>query len=108
METIEKPWGKEEWLVVTDRYCLKKLYVNAGERLSLQYHEKKQETMFLEVGQCKLKLNDIMFTMIHDHPYTINPGDIHRLEASTDCIILEVSTPELDDVVRLEDDYVRV
>jgi mannose-6-phosphate isomerase-like protein (cupin superfamily) len=108
MKTIEKPWGKEEWLILNDKYCLKKLYVSAGERLSLQYHEKKKETMFLELGQCRLLLNDEHITMIHDEPYTINPKDIHRVEALTDCIILEVSTPEVDDVVRLEDDYVRI
>tara|TARA_R110002020_G_scaffold104675_1_gene244767 strand:+ start:305 stop:673 length:369 start_codon:yes stop_codon:yes gene_type:complete len=108
MKTVTKPWGKEEWLVVNDSYCLKKLYVNEGQRLSLQYHEKKKETMFLQIGECDLKLNDEMIHMVHEKAYTINPGNIHRVEAKTDCIILEVSTPEVEDVVRLEDDHKRV
>ena len=56
--TEEKPWGREEWLVLNDKYCLKRLYVDKDNRLSLQYHEVKKETMILESGLCDLILND--------------------------------------------------
>ena len=84
MNSIDKPWGREEWLVLNEKYCLKRLYVNEGKKLSLQYHEVKKETMFLESGVCDLLLN-----------------------GETILMILEVSTPEVEDVVRIEDDYGR-
>jgi mannose-6-phosphate isomerase-like protein (cupin superfamily) len=107
MKVVQKPWGREEWLVVNDKYCLKRLYINAEHKLSLQYHEVKKETMFLEEGTCDLILNGKRILMEKDHPYTINPKDVHRLIAHLDTVILEVSTPELNDVTRLEDDYER-
>ena len=107
MKTIQKPWGKEEWIVLTDKYCLKKIYVNKGHRLSLQYHEKKEETMILEEGDCDLTLSSECIRMVKGQIYTIKPPTVHRLEAKEDSVILEVSTPEVDDVVRLEDDYER-
>ena len=107
MKTVEKPWGKEEWLVLNDKYCLKRLYVNEEHKLSLQYHEVKKETMFLESGLCDLLINGKKHLMKEGQAYTINPEDVHRLIAITDTIILEVSTPEVDDVVRVEDDYNR-
>ena len=107
MKTVEKPWGKEEWLVLNDKYCLKRLYVNEGHKLSLQYHEVKKETMILEEGTCDLIKNGERILMRYGEPYTINPKDVHRLVAYKDTTILEVSTPEVDDVVRLEDDYER-
>ena len=113
MKTIQKPWGKEEWIVLTDKYCLKKIYVNKGHRLSLQYHEKKEETMILEEGDCDLILSTRdprprrCIPMVKGEIYTIKPPTVHRLEAKEDSVILEVSTPEVDDVVRLEDDYER-
>lgn len=107
MITKHKPWGREEWLVLNDKYCLKRLYITKGEKLSLQYHEKKKETMFLESGLCDLQLNDAMILMKENKAYTIQPNDIHRLTAHKDTVILEVSTPEIDDVIRLEDKYDR-
>jgi mannose-6-phosphate isomerase-like protein (cupin superfamily) len=107
MKVIEKPWGKEEWLVLNDKYCLKRLYVNEGHKLSLQYHKVKKETMILEEGTCDLIKNGERILMKYGTPYTINPEDVHRLVAYKDTTILEVSTPEVDDVVRLEDDYER-
>ena len=107
LKVVEKPWGREEWLVVTDKYCLKRLYINKDHKLSLQYHEVKKETMFLEDGICDLVLNGKTRLMMTGKPYTINPKDVHRLIAHRDSVILEVSTPELNDVVRLEDDYER-
>jgi mannose-6-phosphate isomerase-like protein (cupin superfamily) len=108
MNTVLKPWGKEEWLVLNDKYCLKRLFIDAGKRLSLQYHEIKKETMFLEEGLCDLVLNGETTLMKTGEPYTIQPKAVHRLVAHADSIILEVSTPEVDDVVRLEDDYKRL
>ena len=107
MKVVEKPWGKEEWLVVTGKYCLKRLYINQGHRLSLQYHKVKLETMFLEEGVCDLIINAKPRLMQKDQAYTINPNEVHRLIAHSDTVILEVSTPELNDVVRLDDDYER-
>jgi mannose-6-phosphate isomerase len=107
MKIIDKPWGREEWLVLNDKYCLKRLYIDKGAKLSLQYHEVKKETMFLEEGLCDLMLNGERILMKTGLAYTINPTQIHRLEAYQDTVILEVSTPEMDDVIRLEDDYDR-
>ena len=108
MKIVDKPWGREEWIVLNDKYCLKRMYVNKNSKLSLQYHEKKKETMILEEGLCDLLLNDKMILMEKDKAYTINPKDVHRLLAHKDSVILEVSTPEVDDVVRVEDDYDRL
>ena len=107
MNSIDKPWGREEWLVLNEKYCLKRLYVNEGKKLSLQYHEVKKETMFLESGVCDLLLNGETILMEIGVPYTINPQDVHRLIPYRDTVILEVSTPEVEDVVRIEDDYGR-
>lgn len=107
IKTVKKPWGYEEWLVLNDKYCLKRLYVNAGEKLSLQYHNKKTETMILEKGECDLAIVGRMKIMQKDMPYTILPQQVHRVIARTDTVILEVSTPEVDDVVRLADNYDR-
>ena len=107
MKVVEKPWGREEWLVVTGKYCLKRLYINEGHRLSLQYHKVKLETMFLEEGVCDLVIVGRTRLMQKGQPYTINPNEVHRLIARKDSVILEVSTPELNDVVRLQDDYQR-
>jgi mannose-6-phosphate isomerase-like protein (cupin superfamily) len=107
LKVVEKPWGREEWLVVTGKYCLKRLYINEGHRLSLQYHKVKQETMILEQGLCDLTVVGRTRLMMTGQPYTIEPEEVHRLTAHKDSVILEVSTPELNDVVRLEDDYER-
>tara|TARA_R100001594_G_scaffold91916_1_gene126188 strand:- start:4300 stop:4632 length:333 start_codon:yes stop_codon:yes gene_type:complete len=107
MKEVIKPWGKEVWLVLNDKYCLKRLYVNKDHKLSLQYHEVKKETMFLEKGLCDLVRNGEKVLMEKNQSYTINPGDVHRIIAHSDTIILEVSSPEVDDIVRIEDDYDR-
>mgnify|MGYP003150469497 CR=1 FL=1 len=107
MKIVDKPWGREEWLVLNDHYCLKRLYVNKGEKLSLQYHEIKHETMILESGDCMLQKDNYHRVMRIGDPITIEPKSIHRIQAIEDTIILEVSTPEVDDIVRLEDNYGR-
>lgn len=110
-ERIEKPWGHEEILEKTDKYVVKKLFVKAGRKLSYQYHNDKLETMFLLSGDAILILDGIRYVMHPWEPITIEPRIKHRLDSvesnREDACILEVSTIELDDVVRLEDDYER-
>ncbi|MBT9258583.1 MAG: cupin domain-containing protein [Clostridiales bacterium] len=108
LEIKEKPWGREIWYAVTDRYAGKILEVKAGQALSLQYHRRKKETLYVQEGKGKLQLGDEILEVGPGQAFTIEPGTIHRIEAITDLRILEVSTPELDDVVRLEDRYGRV
>ena len=109
MKTVSKPWGKEEWLESNDKYCYKRIYINAGTRTSYQYHEKKLETNFIIEGEAEVWLeNDhgvveksIMKT---GDFFTVRPPKKHRVIAITDVILQEVSTPEVDDVIRIEDD----
>jgi mannose-6-phosphate isomerase-like protein (cupin superfamily) len=111
---IQKPWGNEEIFAETERYVGKILTVRAGHALSLQYHEVKDETMRVLDGTCELHLGNgtavsaLEVTVFRPgDAMRIQPGVIHRLVALTDVRILEVSTPELDDVVRLDDRYGR-
>ena len=107
---IDKPWGWEKILDLNDHYCIKHLFINGGHRLSKQYHESKTETLILVDGQAELTLGssdcEHLFAMESSHPYAITPGMIHRLRATADqgALILEVSTTELHDGVRIEDD----
>ncbi len=105
---IDKPWGREILLAVEEEYVGKILEVKAGKRLSLQYHKEKKETMYLLEGRMKLTLDDETMVVEAGKSITINPGTIHRVEALEDVKIIEVSTIQLDDIVRLEDDYKRV
>jgi mannose-6-phosphate isomerase-like protein (cupin superfamily) len=108
---VEKPWGYELWWARTDRYVGKLLHVKAGTQLSLQYHVKKDETIHLWSGDMVLVLE--VDGRPVDHPmkagesYHVKPGTVHRMRAISDCDVLEVSTPEVEDVVRVEDDYGR-
>lgn len=111
MERVDKPWGYELIWARTDRYVGKVLHVNAGHRLSLQYHRQKDETIHLWSGRLKLVVDEgsglVEREVEPGESYRIRPGVKHRMIALTDCEILEASTPELDDVVRLEDAYGR-
>ncbi|MHB8612462.1 MAG: cupin domain-containing protein [Candidatus Dormibacteraceae bacterium] len=109
---VDKPWGYELRWGLTDRYAGKILHINKGEALSLQYHERKDEFQYVMSGAVDMELG------AGDGPLTshrlragdtlhITPGTRHRLTALEDTDIFEVSTPELDDVVRLEDRYGR-
>jgi mannose-6-phosphate isomerase-like protein (cupin superfamily) len=112
VRVVPKPWGHETIWAHTDRYVGKILHIKAGEALSVQYHNRKDETVYLlsgemiywvkldgeELKDMKLKVGDA---------FRITPGTIHYMEAVTDCDVLEASTPELDDVVRLTDRYGR-
>ena len=102
-----KPWGQETILAKTSTYVVKEIRVKAGHRLSEQFHEKKNETMFLVSGQAYLQIGNESFNMVRLSPIHIPPKTIHRLEAVGDCVIVEVSSTELSDVVRTQDDYGR-
>jgi mannose-6-phosphate isomerase-like protein (cupin superfamily) len=110
-EVVEKPWGREEIFASTERYVGKFLVIRAGEALSLQYHRRKDETLALLEGRVRLLIEERGRRLEHVmHPgdaWHIRPGTRHRLEALSDSRLVEVSTPELDDVVRLEDRYGR-
>lgn len=104
---VPKPWGREVWFAVEDRYAGKILEVTAGHALSLQKHERKTETLYLQSGRLVFHFNGTDVEMAPGQCITVRPGDVHRMEALEDAVLLEVSTPELDDVVRLEDRYGR-
>ncbi|MCY0879164.1 MAG: cupin domain-containing protein [Firmicutes bacterium] len=107
MQRVEKPWGYELWWAVTDRYVGKIIHVNQGHSLSLQYHVKKHESMYLLSGEAELWLDGTARPFRAGEAVVIPPPTQHRLTAITDIDVVEVSTPELDDVVRLEDRYGR-
>lgn len=106
--TKEKPWGKEIWWSVTEAYAGKILYIRAGHSLSKQYHRQKRETMLVIQGRGYVELGEKRIPVEPRKVIDIPPGTVHRIEATTDMILIEISTPELDDVVRLEDVYGRV
>jgi mannose-6-phosphate isomerase-like protein (cupin superfamily) len=113
---VPKPWGHETIWAHTDRYVGKILHITAGQALSVQYHERKDETVYLLSGEMRYwvkpgtpdgpgELEDVRLTV--GDAFRITPGTVHYMEAITDCDVLEASTPELDDVVRLKDRYGR-
>ena len=109
---IEKPWGHELIWAETDLYVGKILHVNAGEALSIQMHNEKDETMHLLSGEVHLFVGASPEEMIAvplglGESFRIKPGTVHRVEAVTDSDILEASTPHLDDLVRFSDRYGR-
>jgi mannose-6-phosphate isomerase len=112
-ERIEKPWGYELVWAVTDKYCGKVLFVRAGEQLSLQFHRVKDETIYVHEGRIELEIGALGDPILHSEivgpgsAFRIEPGVVHRWRALEDSLVLEVSTPMLDDVVRLEDRYGR-
>ncbi len=109
---VDKPWGREEVFAETRAYVGKVLSIRAGEALSLQYHERKEETLRVLSGHLEVLIGPHVDAL---ESLRLGPGDVfhvsprtlHRMTAVTDCALLEVSTPELDDVVRLEDRYGR-
>lgn len=106
-KVVGKPWGWEVWWAVTDAYAAKVLEVMAGHSLSLQYHARKLESLYFQAGTGRLRLGETWQKVQPGHVVTLPPGTIHQIEAVTDMTIIEVSTPELEDVVRLEDRYGR-
>lgn len=107
LKRIDKPWGYEIWWTVTDRYVGKLIHVNSGQSLSLQYHNVKHESMYCLSGQGEILLDDVTEALRPGQAVIIPPLRRHRVTALTDLEIMEVSTPELEDVVRLEDRYGR-
>ena len=111
MRRVEKPWGYELIWAETPRYVGKVLHIAAGQRLSRQYHERKDETFLVQTGEMDLEIGkgaDIRtLRMRPNESFHCPPGTVHRMIAVTDVDVVEVSTPELDDVVRLEDAYGR-
>ena len=110
---VDKPWGYELRWAITDRYAGKILHLNKGEALSLQYHERKEESQYVISGAVDMEVggadgNLTTRRMSPGDTLHITPGTRHRLTAVEDTDIFEVSTPEVDDVVRLEDRYGRV
>jgi mannose-6-phosphate isomerase-like protein (cupin superfamily) len=113
VKRVDKPWGHETIWAHTDRYVGKILHIKAGHALSVQYHERKDETVYLLSGHLKywVKLGGSEelqeMGLGTGDAFRITPGTVHYMEAVTDCDVLEASTPELDDVVRLSDRYGR-
>lgn len=116
MRIVDKPWGHEVIWAETDDYVGKILHIEEGEQLSLQYHEVKEETLYCQTGRLELEVADAdddgseLRTVIMEpgDAYHITPRTVHRMRALSTCDIFEVSTPHLQDVVRLEDRYGRV
>jgi mannose-6-phosphate isomerase-like protein (cupin superfamily) len=110
---VEKPWGWELIWAHTDVYVGKVLFVRAGHSLSLQFHREKEENWYVEAGRAKLELGASGEAVLNEEvigpgaAFHYRPGTVHRVTALEDTTILEVSTPHLDDVVRLEDAYGR-
>jgi mannose-6-phosphate isomerase-like protein (cupin superfamily) len=110
---VEKPWGWELIWAVADQYVGKVLFVKAGESLSLQFHKEKDESWYVQSGRAELELGDAGQGILNSEVvgegacFRYRPGTVHRVTALEDTAILEVSTPQLDDVVRLDDRYGR-
>lgn len=108
---VDKPWGYELHWAKTERYVGKVIHIEAGHALSLQYHNQKDETIYLATGRLlfEIKEGDDLVTreMKPGEAVHVTPKTVHRMTAITDCDVFEVSTPELHDVVRLEDRYGR-
>jgi mannose-6-phosphate isomerase len=110
---VDKPWGYELIWALTDVYCGKVLFIEAGHSLSLQFHREKDESWYVQSGRAKLELGQAGDSLLREEviapgaAFRYPPGTVHRITALEDTTILEVSTPELDDVVRLDDAYGR-
>ena len=108
---LSKPWGYEILWASSDKYVGKILHIYAGHKLSLQHHNVKDETFYLQEGRMRFFLNEDdglhVMELVPGDSVRVLPGQVHRMEALETCTVFEVSTPELDDVVRHEDDYGR-
>jgi mannose-6-phosphate isomerase len=112
VKRVEKPWGYELIYAATDRYCGKLIFIRTGEQLSLQFHKEKDETIYVHSGRVQFEIGDpgkpIDTEVVGPgRAFHLAPGTVHRIRALEDTVILEASTPEIDDVVRLEDRYGR-
>jgi mannose-6-phosphate isomerase len=112
VKRIDKPWGYELLYALTDRYCGKVIFIRGGEALSLQFHREKDETLYVQSGRVEFEIGDPGKAVDTEvvgpgRAFHLQPGTVHRLRALEDTVVLEVSTTELDDIVRLEDRYGR-
>jgi mannose-6-phosphate isomerase-like protein (cupin superfamily) len=112
VERVDKPWGHEIVFARSDTYCGKLIFVRAGEQLSLQFHRRKDETIYVHSGRIELEIGDPGGALDVEvvgagRAFRLRPGVVHRWKALEDSVVLEASTPDLDDVVRLEDNYGR-
>ena len=112
MQVIDKPWGKEEILAIQNDYVVKRLTMMSGKRCSRQYHKYKTETIYVIRGILRLHIGDDILRLYQGESVTILPGIIHRMEGPNcgggiSVVYLECSTTELDDVIRVEEDYGR-
>jgi NDP-sugar pyrophosphorylase family protein/mannose-6-phosphate isomerase-like protein (cupin superfamily) len=112
MKVVHKPWGKEEWLELNDAYCYKRIYINAGYKTSYQYHKFKRETNYIIEGTAEIWLENekgiVEKTIMKAGDYfNVAPPKKHRVIAITDIILQEVSTPHVDDVIRIDDEFNR-
>ena len=108
MKVVKKPWGEENWVEQNDRYCFKIIKINSGFKTSLQYHEFKLETIYIVSGKARIYLDGKIFEEGAGFYFTVNPGIRHRVEAIEDLVFHEMSTHEVDDLIRVEDEYHRV
>ncbi|KKS12979.1 MAG: hypothetical protein UU67_C0035G0006 [Candidatus Daviesbacteria bacterium GW2011_GWB1_41_5] len=109
VKVVKKPWGREEWLHHNDRYVMKKIVLRAGQRTSLQSHRVKHETNHIVSGKATLEIQDEQgvfqkFSLKAGDTYTVPQHRQHRLTAIKDVVMIETSTPEVDDVIRHQDD----
>ena len=109
---VDKPWGYELIWATTKLYCGKLLFVRAGEELSLQFHREKDETIYVHEGRLEFEIGEEADAVASEvvgpgSAFHLRPGTLHRMRALEDSLLLEVSTSQLDDVVRLEDRYGR-
>jgi mannose-6-phosphate isomerase len=112
VKKVDKPWGFELVYALTDTYCGKIIFIRKDEQLSLQFHRVKDEVVYLYEGRIEMEIGDPGGALDNEvvgpgRAFHIAPGTVHRWRALEDSVVLEVSTPEVDDVVRLEDRYGR-
>jgi quercetin dioxygenase-like cupin family protein len=112
VKRVDKPWGYELVFASTERYCGKLIFVREGEQLSLQFHRSKDETIYVQSGRVEFEIGDPggpldVEVVAPGRAFHLVPGTVHRIRALEDTVLVEVSTPETEDVVRLEDRYGR-
>jgi choline kinase/mannose-6-phosphate isomerase-like protein (cupin superfamily) len=112
LKTVYKPWGKEEWIELNEKYCYKRIYINKGYKTSFQYHNFKHETNYIISGEAEIWLEDEYGVlnksiMVSGDFFTVIPPRKHRVIALSDLVLQEVSTPEVDDVIRIDDEFNR-
>ena len=103
MEVVNKPWGYEKW-IHQGRYVFKEIFMKKDTRSSLQYHKQKEETNYIVKGMGLLSLDGVAYHLSPGTTFHVLPNKIHRVRAVTDLLMIEASTPEVDDVIRLQDD----